>query len=208
MWRTRKVAANVVEAGAAFLKQSVRGAKSNVPKPNKDRYTVVLKKDVEGVGQEGDVLRVRHGYARNILIPSKKAVPGTTKNIELYGKRVLSSDIKQAHGVVEVAAEALDREVEAVLKRLAIHPVEIKRAVVSKERDGKVQPTNDLAEAVTSAHVVEAVAKQKRVDLVEQILYMDPIREIGEFDVPLRMTYPDGRAPTFRLKIVATATSA
>lgn len=117
---------------------------------------------------------------------------------------------------------------------------EIKRAVVSKERDGKVQPTNDLAEAVTSAHVVEAVAKQKRVDLVEQILYMDPIREIGvlfahpflhvtdslavrrpvqqsdwhslccagEFDVPLRMTYPDGRAPTFRLKIVATATSA
>lgn len=117
---------------------------------------------------------------------------------------------------------------------------EIKRAVVSKERDGKVQPTNDLAEAVTSAHVVEAVAKQKRVDLVEQMLYMDPIREIGmlcahpclrgtdcsevrrpvqhydwhtlccagEFDVPLRMTYPDGRAPTFRLKVVATATSA
>ncbi|BDA43279.1 probable 50S ribosomal protein L9 [Coccomyxa sp. Obi] len=208
MWRTRKTAANLLEAGAAFLKQSVRGAKSNVPKPNRDRYTVVLKKDVEGVGQEGDVLRVRHGFARNILIPSKKAVPGTTKNIELYGKRVLSSDIKQAHGVVEVAAEALDREVEAVLKRLATHPVEIKRAVVSKERDGKVQPTNDLAEVVTSADVVEAVAKQKRVDLVEQMLYMDPIREIGEFDVPLRMTYPDGRAPTFRLKIVATATSA
>ena len=50
---------------------------------------------------------------------------------------------------------------------------------MSKERDGKLQPTNDLAEAVTSAHVVEAVAKQKRVDLVEQMLYMDPIREIG-----------------------------
>lgn len=208
MWRTRKVAADLLDAGAAFLKQSLRGAKSNVPKPNRDRYTVVLKKDVEGVGQEGDVLRVRHGFARNILIPSKKAVPGTTKNIELYGKRVLSSDIIQARGVVEVAAEALDREVEAVLKRLATHPVEIKRAVVSKERDGKVQPTNDLAEAVTSAQVVEAVAKQKRVDLVDQMLYMDPIREIGEFDVPLRMTYPDGRAPTFRLKIVASATSA
>ena len=50
---------------------------------------------------------------------------------------------------------------------------------MSKERDGKLQPTNDLAEAVTSAHVVEAVAKQKRVDLVEQMLYMDPIKEIG-----------------------------
>ena len=56
---------------------------------------------------------------------------------------------------------------------------EMKRAVVSKERDGKSQRTNDLVEAVTSAHVVEAVAKQKRVDLVEQLLYMDPIREIG-----------------------------
>ncbi|EIE22303.1 hypothetical protein COCSUDRAFT_55997 [Coccomyxa subellipsoidea C-169] len=118
-----------------------------------------------------------------------------------------SSDIEQAHGVVEVAAEALDREVELVLKRLATNPVEMKRAVVSKERDGKSQRTNDLVEAVTSAHVVEAVAKQKRVDLVEQLLYMDPIREIGEFDVPLRMTYADGRAPTFRLKIVPTASS-
>jgi hypothetical protein len=50
---------------------------------------------------------------------------------------------------------------------------------VSKERDGKAQPTNDLVEAVTSEHVVEAVAKQKRVEIVEQMLYMDPIREIG-----------------------------
>lgn len=34
-----------------------------------------------------------------------------------------SSNIKQAHGIVEVAAEALEREVELVLKRLAATPV-------------------------------------------------------------------------------------
>lgn len=48
------------------------------------------------------------------------------------------------------------------------------------EKDGKEQPTTKLEEPVTSSNVVEAVAKQRRVELVEQILYMDPIEEIGE----------------------------
>jgi len=56
---------------------------------------------------------------------------------------------------------------------------EIKRAVKTRQKDGKAQSTSDLAEAVTSAHVVEAVSKQKRIDIVEQMLYMDPIRELG-----------------------------
>ena len=56
---------------------------------------------------------------------------------------------------------------------------EIKRAVVTKEKDGRAQPTSELAEAVTAAQVAEAVQKQKRVDLAEQLLFMDPIAEIG-----------------------------
>lgn len=60
-----------------------------------DSFVCVMQ-DVEGLGQEGDVVRVRHGFARNILIPSKKAVPGTTKNIELYGQRVL---VRTSHAV-------------------------------------------------------------------------------------------------------------
>ncbi len=48
---------------------------------------MAISQDVEDVGKAGDVVKVRHGYARNILIPAKFAVPGTRKNIELYGKQ-------------------------------------------------------------------------------------------------------------------------
>ncbi len=52
--------------------------------------------------------------------------------------------------------------------------------MVTKERDGVAQPTSQLAEVVSRAHVTEAVQKQKGVDLAEQLLFMDPITEVGE----------------------------
>ena len=56
---------------------------------------------------------------------------------------------------------------------------EIKRAVTTREKDGKEQLTSDLAEAVTASEVTEAVQKQRKVDLHEQLLFMDPIQEAG-----------------------------
>jgi hypothetical protein len=61
---------------------------------------------------------------------------------------------------------------------------EIKRAVHTINKDGRERSTTKLVEPVTSANVVEAVAKQRRVELVEQILYMDPINEIGTLFSP------------------------
>ena len=56
---------------------------------------------------------------------------------------------------------------------------EIKRPVVTREKDGKEQLTTDLAEEVTASEVTESVQKQRKVDLHEQLLFMDPIREAG-----------------------------
>ena len=47
--------------------------------------------DVEGQGFAGDVIDVRHGLARNRLIPKKLAVPATRPNIERFGRRVQAS---------------------------------------------------------------------------------------------------------------------
>lgn len=62
---------------------------------------------------------------------------------------------------------------------------EIKKPVTTREKDGKEQPTSDLAEAVTASEVTEAVQKQRKVDLHEQLLFMDPIREAGTSCVPI-----------------------
>ena len=47
--------------------------------------------DVDGQGFAGDVIDVRHGLARNRLIPNKWAVPATRPNIERFGRRVQAS---------------------------------------------------------------------------------------------------------------------
>ena len=51
--------------------------------------------------------------------------------------------------------------------------------VTTREKHGKEQLTSDLAEAVTASQVTEAVQKQRKVDLHEQLLFMDPIQEAG-----------------------------
>ena len=52
--------------------------------------------------------------------------------------------------------------------------------MTTREKDGKEQLTSDLAEAVTASEVTEAVQKQRKVDLHEQLLFMAPIREAGK----------------------------
>ena len=49
----------------------------------------------------------------------------------------------------------------------------------TREKDGKEQLTSDLTEAVTASQVTQAVQKQRKVDLHEQLLFMNPIREAG-----------------------------
>ncbi len=49
----------------------------------------------------------------------------------------------------------------------------------TRERDGKEQLTSDLVEAVTASQVTQAVQKQRKVDLHEQLLFMNPIHEAG-----------------------------
>ena len=71
-----------------------------------------------------------------------------------------------------------ERHARAVLRAVALWQ-EIKRPVVTREKDGKEQLTTDLAEEVTASEVTETVQKQRKVDLHEQLLFMDPIREAG-----------------------------
>jgi large subunit ribosomal protein L9 len=43
--------------------------------------TIILKEKISGLGAEGDIVKVRPGYARNFLLPQKKALEGTAKNL-------------------------------------------------------------------------------------------------------------------------------
>jgi len=67
---------------------------------------VLLIKPVEGLGGEGDQVKVRAGYARNYLLPRKVAVPVTTANrkqVEALKKRRAEREVQELNGAQELA---------------------------------------------------------------------------------------------------------
>lgn len=62
--------------------------------------------------------------------------------------------------------------------------------MTTREKDGKEQLTSDLAQAVTASEVTEAVQKQRKVDLHEQLLFMDPIQEAGAAPPHAQASHP------------------
>jgi large subunit ribosomal protein L9 len=67
---------------------------------------VLLVKPVEGLGGEGDQVKVRAGYARNFLLPRSMAVPVTTANrkqVEALKKRRGEREATELSGAQELA---------------------------------------------------------------------------------------------------------
>jgi large subunit ribosomal protein L9 len=67
---------------------------------------VLLIKPVEGLGGEGDQVKVRAGYARNYLLPRKVAVPVTIANrkqVEALKKRRAEREVQELSGAQELA---------------------------------------------------------------------------------------------------------
>jgi large subunit ribosomal protein L9 len=133
------------------------------------QVTLILQQSVPSLGEAGDVVRVKPGYARNFLIPQGKAIFATQSNVsELeHQKRV----------VAEKVAKDL-KDLESVRARIESLTLEVKARV---GEEGK------LFGSVTSAHVAQLLADQgievdrRRVGLSE------PIKELGEFSVPVKL---------------------
>lgn len=81
---------------------------------------VILKEAVKGLGKAGDIVRVNDGYARNFLLPSKKAVPATEGNTKMVQEQARKRQEKAKHED-NLAAEAAGRlaGVELTIKRKA-----------------------------------------------------------------------------------------
>ncbi|NBI12928.1 50S ribosomal protein L9 [[Haemophilus] felis] len=132
---------------------------------------VILLDKVVHLGNIGDQVQVKSGFARNFLIPQGKAVMATKANIEYFETRRAELEAKAA----EVLAAAQARA--AKLAELG------SVAIASKAGDegrlfGSIT-TRDVAEAVTAAGV--EVAKS------EVRLSTGPIRTLGDHDVKFQL---------------------
>jgi large subunit ribosomal protein L9 len=131
---------------------------------------VVLREDVETLGRKGDLLDVADGYARNYLVPRGLAIKAT-KGVVAQAEAMRRN--REAREVRERAAA------EDLAGRLTAGPV----SVGARAGEG-----GKLFGSVTSADVAAAILDRTGVEVDRRnVLLEDPIRELGEVEVSVRL---------------------
>ncbi|MGA7240215.1 MAG: 50S ribosomal protein L9 [Bryobacteraceae bacterium] len=130
---------------------------------------VILREDVEKLGSRGEVVKVAPGYARNFLLPKKLAVTATDSN-----KKIVEQE-RQAHLRKEAKFKG---EAEDLGKLLTGVTVTISQ---------KAGENGQLFGSVTSKDVADALAAKNYTIDRRKIQLDEPIKQLGEFKVPVRL---------------------
>lgn len=144
---------------------------------------VILREDIDKLGKIGDLVKVADGYARNFLVPKKKAIEATPDNLRAmdHAKKMVADRLRKLKK--EAAAEA-DQ-----IKGLA---VTIK---------AKVGEEGKLFGSVTSMDIAEA-ARARGVNIDKRkIALEEPIKRTGDYTVTVKL-HADVTAD-FKVSVVA-----
>ncbi len=131
---------------------------------------IILLERVQNLGDLGDLVRVRPGYARNYLIPNGKATPATAEN---------KARFEQRRKELEVAAEAKLTEAKARAEMINGATVSVTRRASDEGKLFGSVGTVDIAEAMTAAGKLLAKAE---IHLAE-----GPLKTIGSHAVPVTL---------------------
>ncbi len=144
---------------------------------------VILREDIEKLGKIGDLVKVADGYARNYLMPSKKAIEATPKNLNAmnHAKKMVADRLRKLKK--EAAADA-DR-----IKGLAI---------TIKAKTGE---EGKLFGSVTSMDIAEAMKAQGVVIDKRKIILEEPIKRVGDYTITVKL-HADVAAD-FKLSVIA-----
>ncbi len=131
---------------------------------------IVLRSDVDKLGNKGDLIDVADGYARNYLVPRGLAMRATDGVVQQAASMRRSRE----------AREARDRE---AAQALATQLTDTRITVKARAGEG-----GKLFGSVTISDVAEAIAAQTGVTIDRRQLHLDePIKELGPNEVPARL---------------------
>ena len=148
---------------------------------------VVFIEDVEGVALGGEIKEVKNGFARNYLIPKNLAAPATHNNLQRIHKLTKDAAISRTYRLDEMKnlAETLDGTEIGIEMRAGSN--------------------NRLYGSVTGTMVADALAEETGIEIERRLVQLDdPIREVGTYEVPLRL-YSDVNA-LIKVTVYATGT--
>jgi large subunit ribosomal protein L9 len=130
---------------------------------------VILREDIARLGDAGEVVSVRPGFARNFLLPQGKAILATESSMKAldHHQRVIGERVAREKKTLEGEKS----RIEALSLEIAVQVGE----------EGK------LFGSVTAAQIAELLAAQGISVDRRKIELADPIKEVGEHRVPLRL---------------------
>lgn len=131
---------------------------------------IILVQDVDRLGSKDDLIKVKDGFARNFLIPQKKAIIATST-----AKKVLAENIKQrAHKEAKFKNEAL-----AIAEKLANKKITI---------GAKTSTLGKIFGSVNTIQIAEAINKKGfEIDRKQIMLPEDHIKEIGTYSAKIKL---------------------
>jgi large subunit ribosomal protein L9 len=135
------------------------------------KMELILKKTVDTLGEEGDIVKVKPGYARNYLIPQKMAVIANKANRAL---------LDQEKATIAARREKHRQESETLSKKISGTTVTIQHRVGEEEK---------LFGSVTAADIVEKLAELGIQVEKKNILLNEPIKTLGDFIVSIKVGY-------------------
>ena len=126
---------------------------------------VILLERVEKLGQIGDVVKVKNGFARNFLLPNKKALRANDANKKLFeaNRAKIEADNEARKGDAEKAAKGVDGKTVQLIRQAS--------------------NTGQLYGSVSTRDIVEALEGEGAKVTKSQIILDRPIKNIGMHDV-------------------------
>jgi large subunit ribosomal protein L9 len=131
---------------------------------------VILMEKVGNLGNLGDVVKVKDGFARNYLIPHGKAKRATPDNLKAFEAR--RAELEKSHAAALAAAQEHGAKLEGLTVQIS------QKAGV----DGR------LFGSVTNYDIVEALQKQGiEVERRQVRMPQGPLKQVGDFPIEIEL---------------------
>jgi large subunit ribosomal protein L9 len=130
---------------------------------------IILQEDIEKLGNRGDVVTVKPGYARNFLLPHKLAIEATAGNMKAL-ERIRGS-----------LAKKTATELDAAKKQAEL------LTGVSLKFTRKTGENDQMFGSVTTADIADGLKAQGFEVDKRQIQLKDPVKALGEYPVTVKV---------------------
>jgi len=130
---------------------------------------VILLEDIPSLGKMGQTVKVTDGYGRNYLIPKKKAVFATEKNLK---------NLEHQKGLIQQRMGKMKKDMEKIAQKIENLSCTFSR---------NVGESGKLFGSVTSMDI-ETFLKENGVEVDRKKIHLEePIKNLGNYTVPIKL---------------------